>query len=392
MRVDWAGAIEDKELSKIKIGGEEFTGIGYQGLLSVNTKTYIDEPTRSNDGSMPDIDDHDTFIVPRCKVNFKFLNIQDYQRLCRVLNSANQFPVEFFDKQFGKRKTYMMYAEPEEMSKIFNVGTSVIGLIDYEISFVSTRNDLKKYKVEYSSQFFDGGVHYLSRQSIDYNKDIEYFKGQIVYWNNNYYEAIYYEDSFSNKNTGLSSFWEVKSDTEWNDEKLYVTGDLVYTKKEISINGTTSIEYKYYEAIGERFSGFMPTNTEYWKEVKISPYKSDKTYKYGDYVGEYNSIKGKDIIFKAIYYKDYFINKQPDDTAYWTKITAKFNTPKEIEWGNSTKTLSGDDLQKFYEIPEGKILKGWNTRIDGKGFNVLQNSNWTVFEDVTFYPIFVNEV
>ena len=75
MRVDWAGGIEEKDLAKIYIGGEEFSGIAYQGLLTVNTKTYVDEPTRANDGSMPNIDEHDTFVVPRCKVNFKFFNI-----------------------------------------------------------------------------------------------------------------------------------------------------------------------------------------------------------------------------------------------------------------------------------------------------------------------------
>lgn len=149
MRVDWAGAIEDKNLAKIYIAGEEFNGIGYQGLMTVNTKTYVNEPVRSNDGSMPNIEDYDTFVVPRCKVNFKFFNIRDYQRLCRVINSGNQFPVSYFDKQFGEFKTHLMYVEPEEMAKIYNVGTSVIGLIDYEISFIGTLNDLDKFKVKY---------------------------------------------------------------------------------------------------------------------------------------------------------------------------------------------------------------------------------------------------
>ena len=59
-------------LDSITIAGNEFKGIGYQGLLTVNTKTYIDSPSRSNDGSMPNINDHDTFVVPRCKINFKY--------------------------------------------------------------------------------------------------------------------------------------------------------------------------------------------------------------------------------------------------------------------------------------------------------------------------------
>ena len=148
-RVDWAGAIQDENLAKIYVAGEEFVGIGYQGLMTVNTKTFVNEPVRSNDGSIENIEDYDTFVVPRCKVNFKFFNIRDYQRLCRVLNSGNQFPVSYFDKQFGEFKTHMMYVEPEEMAKIYNVGTSVIGLLDYEVSFIGTLNDVERFKVKY---------------------------------------------------------------------------------------------------------------------------------------------------------------------------------------------------------------------------------------------------
>ena len=90
-----APTYEGHDIDGIKIGGEWFVGIGYQGLLNVNTKTYVEEPTRSNDGSIPNINDHDTFIVPRCKVNFKYFKIEDYQKLLRVINSANEFPVIF---------------------------------------------------------------------------------------------------------------------------------------------------------------------------------------------------------------------------------------------------------------------------------------------------------
>ena len=174
MRVDWAGAIENENLGKIFIGGEEFTGIGYQGLMTVNTKTYVEEPTRANDGSIPNIDDHDTFIVPRCKVNFKFFNIRDYQRLCRVLNSANQFPVKYFDKQFGEFREYYMYVEPEEMAKIYNVGTSVIGVLDYEVSFIGTLNNLEEFNVKYDTSK-------LTRRVIsEYDANISYSKDTVV--------------------------------------------------------------------------------------------------------------------------------------------------------------------------------------------------------------------
>lgn len=138
-----------EDMDSIWVGGEKFTGIGYQGLLTVNTRTYVVSPSRTNDGSIPNINDHDTFVVPRAKVNFKLFSIEDYQRLCRVVNMSNEFPVTYFDKQVGTFVTHNMYCEPEEMKKMFNVGTRVIGVLDYEISFIGTLNDRHEYQVSY---------------------------------------------------------------------------------------------------------------------------------------------------------------------------------------------------------------------------------------------------
>ena len=173
-RVDYGGADIVENIAKIYINGEEFSGIGYQGLMTVNTKTYVDEPVRSNDGSISNIDDYETFIVPRCKVNFKYFNISDYKRLCRVLNSANQFPVSYYDKQFGRFVEHQMYVEPEEMAKIYNVGTSVIGLFDYEVSFIGTLNKLDEYEVKYITAG-------LTPKTINaYSSETTYSDGNIV--------------------------------------------------------------------------------------------------------------------------------------------------------------------------------------------------------------------
>ena len=272
MRVDWAGAIENENLGKIFIGGEEFTGIGYQGLMTVNTKTYVEEPTRANDGSIPNINDHDTFIVPRCKVNFKFFNIRDYQRLCRVLNSANQFPVSYFDKQFGEFRTYMMYAEPEEMAKIYNVSTSVIGVLDYEVSFIGTLNNLETFKVKYDT------TGLTARIISEYDSSVEY-------------------------------------------------------SKDIIVKVTSGDNIKYYK------------------------YKNE------------TSASGKPVT----------------DTEYWTMIYKTIDEEQDVLWGNSIHILSPSDLTDFYVIEN--TFKGWNTRADGTGLNILPNSNWSVFENTTIYPI-----
>lgn len=382
MRVDWAGAIENENLGKIFIGGEEFTGIGYQGLMTVNTKTYVEEPTRANDGSIPNIDDHDTFIVPRCKVNFKFFNIRDYQRLCRVLNSANQFPVSYFDKQFGEHRTYMMYAEPEEMAKIYNVSTSVIGVLDYEVSFIGTLNNLETFKVMYVPKYWNGtSLVDLSLKAIDYSAGTIYTKGQKVYWNGSYYEAIYYENSFKEIPTTNTQYWQVKTPTLWNDVTTYTTGDLVY--KDIVGGGNTV--RKYYEAKKENFYGFLTSNKEYWAEVSISEYSATKTYTKGQYA--YVTSGDTKTFYQAIYYKETFSGQVPDETKYWAKVTPQINVEKDVDWGKSIHILTATDLADFYEIPANKVFRGWNTRADGTGLNILPNSNWSVFENTTIYPI-----
>lgn len=205
MRIDYGGAIEVKDIAKIWINGEEFYGIGYQGLMTTNTKTYVNEPVRSNDGSISNIDDYETFIVPRCTVNFKYFNIQDYIRLCRVVNSANQFPVRYFDKQFGVFKEHLMYAEAEEMKKIFNVGTSVIGVIDYEVSFIGTLNNLEQYEVKYITSG-------LTPKTINaYSSETTYSEGNVVSSTQDE-KTIYYKyinpASSSGKPLTDTSYWQ----------------------------------------------------------------------------------------------------------------------------------------------------------------------------------------
>ncbi len=203
VKVDYANGITDSNLGTITINGEDFTGIGYQGLMTVNTKTYVEEPVKSNDGSIPNIEDHITFVVPRCKVNFKYFNIRDYQSLCRILASSNQFPVTFFDKQFGERRTYMMYCEPEEMTKIYNCSTTVLGLLDYEVSFIGTLNNLANYTISFSAN----GLQ--SRSISVYNDSTTYSNGDLVK------ESVSANDCYKYINSTSSAGQPLSNNTYW---------------------------------------------------------------------------------------------------------------------------------------------------------------------------------
>ena len=167
----------------------------------------------------------------------------------------------------------------------------------------------------------------------------------------------------------------------WNDVTTYTTGDLVY--KDIVSGGNTV--RKYYEAKKENFYGFLTTNKEYWTEVTIAEYSATKTYTKGQYV--YVTSGDTKNFYQAIYYKETFSGQSPDDTKYWAKVTPKINVEKDVDWGKSIHILTATDLADFYEMPTNKVFKGWNTRADGTGLNILPNSNWSVFENTTIYPI-----
>lgn len=194
----------DFDLGTIEVNGEVFTGYSYGGFTTVNTKTYVQEPQRSNSGAIDNINEHDTFIVPRCKINFKYFSINDYQRLCRAITS-NEFVVRYWDKQLGVIVSHKMYCEPEEMTKIYNIGTYLIGILDYEISFIGTLNDLNTYAVSYNA---NGGT---AKTINEWNVGTTYSKDTVV--KNtvdgvvSYYKYIYNTSTVGNELSN-TTYWQ----------------------------------------------------------------------------------------------------------------------------------------------------------------------------------------
>lgn len=119
-------------------------GIAKEGFYNINTLTWTTEPERSDDGSMPDLenDNISTFLVSRCKSNLKYYNIQDYINLMEFLCINKQFWCEYFDLNCGLYVKRKMYCEPHEMRKLRNAQYDVEGMYDCNFSFIGTRNDI----------------------------------------------------------------------------------------------------------------------------------------------------------------------------------------------------------------------------------------------------------
>ena len=469
-----------EDLDKIWVNGQEFSGMSYQGFLTVNTKTYVEEPSRANDGSIPNINDYDTFVVPRCKVNFKYFSSEDYRRMCDAIQS-NEFTVKYYDKQFNDFVIHKMYCEPEEMFKLYNVGTEVFGLIDYEISFIGTLNDLSTHRVTYNSNgssvagnpqeynkettyhkgdrvslgktelryslkeysfsassgivlSLDGDFQYTFTLYKSYNVDSSYkficsnpasfdelVSGQTFYRayvdgskllkykvieapntaysellmvadvttydleieysidNARYFEAIYYENSFSNKELSNPTYWK-KHNLYQHEETEYKLGDVVFEQLE---NGR-----KYYISTRDVPLGRPLTDSDYWMAISVktydseAKYSSNKTSRDDSSMGAFATNTMGNEIYEAIYYSDSFGGKDPTNTTYWKQLALGLGI--DVKWGNSLVIADPDNL---FNPVNGKSSNKWNTKQDGSGFTYYPNQSMNVFKDLTLYAI-----
>ena len=378
MIIDYSNADKIDELGTVWINGEEFKGIGYNGLLTVNTKTYVSEPTRANDGSMPNIGDHETFIVPRCKINFKYLNINDYRRLCNAI-LPNEFLVRYYDKDFGDFVEHWMYCEPQEMTKIYNIGTAVIGVLDYEVSFIGTLNKLKELTVEYD----------MSQDTLmDYRGDFSYIAnyslGDRVSYGGDYYEAIYYVDNFTGYAPPNSTYWSlISSPTLWMTTR-YSIGKIVFTTTTNS-SGTT---YSYFECIKDN-TGASVKDREYWKPVEIKAYNENTTYHRGEYVW-LNNEGSSGLYYKAIYFRNTFSGQYTYNNEYWKKLSVL--SPIAVNWGQS---LILADTMELFVPPEGKTSADkWQVYIKKSSGEFEATSNFyyanqsiSVLRDMKLKPV-----
>lgn len=381
-----------EDLGKFWINGQEFSGLAYQGLSTVNTKTYVEEPTRANDGSIANINEYDTFVVPRFTANLKYFNIYDYQRLCESITS-NEFLVEYYDKQFYDEKTgtlqkvkHKMYAEPEEMAKLYNVGTDVFGVLDYEVSFIGTLNDLDEYTVTYHAN--GGGI---KGNPQPYSPLTTYKKGdRVLLDEDRYFEAIYMVNSFTNEDNTIS----LTNTTYWQNHLLYeysttnsgyLQDSVVYvvvkdeTDKEIGRN--------YYLALKQVPADRPVTDTLYWQ--KISAKKYNQTTKYSSNktseddttaIGSFALNDDGTAIYEAIYYVDTFAGHDPTEIAYWKQLA--LGTGISVKWGNSIVVATPEEL---FDAPVGYSADYWTTKPDGNGFTYAENQSLNVFRNLDLY-------
>ena len=140
-------------LTDITING--YVSKGYSDFACINSKTYVVEPERASDGSIPDINAYQVFYVPRVKISFKYMKIEDYQRFL-VAIEPNEFIVSYFDYTKGDTVYHKMYCEPQELEKLHSHRLEILGVLNKEISLIGTLNSLETYALTYMANGGNG--------------------------------------------------------------------------------------------------------------------------------------------------------------------------------------------------------------------------------------------
>lgn len=144
---DYKNAIKE-DIGAIYITGggfinREFRGIGRDSKLGWQELVWSSSPTRALNFAFSDMDNTDVGLVARCELNLKYMNIQDYMDLRKIVARERHFMVKFFDVDEGKWVTRDMYCTESSMSQLYNMKQSLIGVIDCTIKFVGTNLDLE---------------------------------------------------------------------------------------------------------------------------------------------------------------------------------------------------------------------------------------------------------
>lgn len=85
----------------------------------VDAKSYFKEPTRSATGVINNLNSYATFFTPRLTFSFKYMPIEVYRLLMKLIKSYNEFIVTAYDPVDDAYVTRKMYFYPKSSLKYF---------------------------------------------------------------------------------------------------------------------------------------------------------------------------------------------------------------------------------------------------------------------------------
>lgn len=151
-----ASGLENKNIDKVKIDENTFTD--YSAFSFLMEKTFVKSPTRSSDGSIPDLDTYAWFLTPHLKIDFSLMSIDSYRTIMKLLRSKNEFSVTCYDVVEDKDVTHNMYFATEQMPKLWTIAKALnggdpwvelLGVSDYTVELIGTNIGVQENYITY---------------------------------------------------------------------------------------------------------------------------------------------------------------------------------------------------------------------------------------------------
>ena len=173
MNIDVANGIDQSDIATIYLDGYAFRGVGADSTLGMQEFVWLKEPSRNNSFAFDDMDNIEVGLVARCKVNFKYMNIQDYMALRRIVQQRH-FTANFYDVDQGKRVTRDVYCPTSQLKKLYTFNTKLLGVLDVDIELVGTNRDLtsngSKFTIRYDA---NGGTGSVPNQTAEWGDQVD---------------------------------------------------------------------------------------------------------------------------------------------------------------------------------------------------------------------------
>ena len=187
---------KNSQLDRIEIDGCEIHG--YFEYSFMEEKSYMEQPTRSQDGTIEGLDDYSTFLTPRLIIKYNMMNIEDYRTLMTFLKSKNTFNVTCYDIVADRRVTHEMYFANPQMPVIYQQYLAVLGVQDYTIELIGTNRKTEDMKIKFyingnenTAYSNDTWLSFVLRGESDYKIIYSTILKQFIVTNDNGIKALY---------------------------------------------------------------------------------------------------------------------------------------------------------------------------------------------------------
>lgn len=152
---------ETTVLDQVEIDGNVIQG--YMEYSFLEEKSYFEQPARSLNGSIENINTHAVFFTPRLIIKYDMMHIEDYRKLMLLLQSKNEFSVTCYDPVLDKRVTHLMYAAPTSMPVIYQQYLMALGVKEFSLELIGTNNGVKTCAVTYDYNLPSGYANKFSQ-------------------------------------------------------------------------------------------------------------------------------------------------------------------------------------------------------------------------------------